>query len=880
VNANLRTLIEKERELSMKRDLMPATTLTTLKKIALTLLCCTVLMVFGASAQTVQQIKADPGNNNPPPAGPLLDLSGTPIPGSGNGTYQLYTVNFTAGVENTAITFAFRDDPAFISFAGASVTDTAIPGSSNLLFNGDFSLGPTGSNTPTGWTYANVYGATFGGTVQPSTNTPGEGFICNFNSTPYSNYWCDGAVQAYDAISQSIVTTVGHIYQISFFVAENSHCSTNVGVACNFSDLSTNGVAEVGGNGINLTVYAQGGLPVATVTQQGPPIDPTNPESLKHEFVLPTTGGQVAYGYDFSAVGTLTFPNGTPTPFVGFSGVTQSQYQSLVAGTALEGTSCLTAAGLRDASNNPLCALISLTATTATKPTASGANLPQSTCETDQADNIVCARNILLTHTVDLDINQNGVTGGILTIPTGTAPGLAEFNDVGSCPFPDGDPLSKHPCPGSIMTSIQDGPTKPGGTPKPAGSATVLNCCRPEWKTQPTINLWNNNLANVPVKFDNQKPALPALQAQALGVLYGAANVPVETTIPDYPGERIALATSACPASSLWTAQNPVDFSVTGSLSEFDNGTTTASPLVEGSYNLLYAVVTCDEFINLKYPATIDFNGDGSVGPNEAKWNTQPFNVDTTYPTVGPITFSATGPFLINQVVTASVTCTDPSSPNISNFFSGIAECGSQSSFQTFPGNQKTQIANNVPVPTNIAGANQFTAFAQDVAGNQVMQQVPYTVAFPSADTDLIQIGPLFVKSGSNATYNMAVWNEGPGPAYNVVVSDVVPNSETVLSANYALVTCTIFGCPPPPSGSPSCTFSPNTPGNGATCTIVGGIPVIPKGARSFRGISVKLVAKVSASAGSVVKTTATVNASNPNPDKNTSFPWFTLVTR
>ena len=47
----------------MKRILMPATTLTTLKKIAFTLLCCSVLMVFGASAQTaqsVQAIKVDP----------------------------------------------------------------------------------------------------------------------------------------------------------------------------------------------------------------------------------------------------------------------------------------------------------------------------------------------------------------------------------------------------------------------------------------------------------------------------------------------------------------------------------------------------------------------------------------------------------------------------------------------------------------------------------------------------------------------------------------------------------------------------------------------------------------------------------------------------
>ncbi|MGC1478307.1 MAG: hypothetical protein WA804_20835, partial [Terriglobales bacterium] len=155
----------------MKRILMPATTLTTLKKIAFTLLCCSVLMVFGASAQTaqsVQAIKVDPGNNNPPPAGAILDLGGayttpptapTAIPGNGNETYQLYMVNFTAAAANstctngscsTVITFAFRDDPAQISFTNASVTDVTIPTtpSPNLLTNGSFGTGDL-----TGWTY-------------------------------------------------------------------------------------------------------------------------------------------------------------------------------------------------------------------------------------------------------------------------------------------------------------------------------------------------------------------------------------------------------------------------------------------------------------------------------------------------------------------------------------------------------------------------------------------------------------------------------------------------------------------------------------------------------------------------------------------------------
>jgi hypothetical protein len=195
----------------------------------------------------------DPGNNNPPPVGAILDLSGTPIPG----TYQSYTVNFTAAFNNTAITFAFRDDPAFISFSNPSVTDLTTHGGGNLLTNPNFSGG-----TSTPWIYANMYGATFGGAVTADCGVGGPGNYC----------WYDGAVQAYDAISQTIATTPGHQYQISFLVAENSGCGT-----CNFSDVSTNGdTTDIGGNGINVTVYAQAGLPPATVVIPCTPGDNPN----------------------------------------------------------------------------------------------------------------------------------------------------------------------------------------------------------------------------------------------------------------------------------------------------------------------------------------------------------------------------------------------------------------------------------------------------------------------------------------------------------------------------------------------------------------------------------------------------------------------------
>ena len=61
---------------------------------------------------------ADP-INQPPPAGPVvLDLNGTPVPHS----YQTYTTSFVATAASTNISFAFREDPAFLLLDNVSVT--------------------------------------------------------------------------------------------------------------------------------------------------------------------------------------------------------------------------------------------------------------------------------------------------------------------------------------------------------------------------------------------------------------------------------------------------------------------------------------------------------------------------------------------------------------------------------------------------------------------------------------------------------------------------------------------------------------------------------------------------------------------------------------
>jgi hypothetical protein len=151
-------------------------------------------------------------------------------PGLVPNAYTNYTVDFVAVATTTNLSFAFREDPAFLFLDDVSVTDLTNP-SGELVVNGGFEagLGP--------WVALNTFGATFAGVI-------GAGGHLSANA------WVDGSVQAYDGLTQSIATNIGDLYHISFFLNDN-------GPLVNFQQLSTNGnVTNTGGNGIDLLVYA------------------------------------------------------------------------------------------------------------------------------------------------------------------------------------------------------------------------------------------------------------------------------------------------------------------------------------------------------------------------------------------------------------------------------------------------------------------------------------------------------------------------------------------------------------------------------------------------------------------------------------------------
>lgn len=169
--------------------------------------------------------------DNPPPSGPvILDLNGTTMPT----TYKQYSTSFQATSTTTNLSFAFRDDSGSLMLDNVSMT---IGGGANLVTNGDFeAAGSLGSSAPTGWTYLNSFGAASGGQVTSGCGVSG-------------NCYYDGAVGAYDAITQAIATTIGQTYNVSFWLNESN--------SQGYTTFSSTGADY---NAVDMVVYA-GAIP-------------------------------------------------------------------------------------------------------------------------------------------------------------------------------------------------------------------------------------------------------------------------------------------------------------------------------------------------------------------------------------------------------------------------------------------------------------------------------------------------------------------------------------------------------------------------------------------------------------------------------------------
>lgn len=180
-----------------------------------------------------QTPRANAQNNLGPPYGAIFDLAGQQLPSS----WQQYSKTFTLASAESTLTFLLRNDPAFTALNDVSLQNSQ---GTEMLTHGDFEDGGAS------WTTVNQYGAAFSGVFSTGCDgVTGGGIV-----------WCDGSVQAYDAISQGGLNLQPGQYTLSFWLDTSNGCGT-----CDFRDLSNNGQSGTGGNGIDVLAYVGSGPP-------------------------------------------------------------------------------------------------------------------------------------------------------------------------------------------------------------------------------------------------------------------------------------------------------------------------------------------------------------------------------------------------------------------------------------------------------------------------------------------------------------------------------------------------------------------------------------------------------------------------------------------
>jgi uncharacterized repeat protein (TIGR01451 family) len=713
-------------------------------------------------------------------------------------------------------------------------------------------------------------------------------------NTSHHGYLCGGTSGSNSTIGAPVVTSTNmadgavHSVTIHYYAAcPSPTCSpatpANIHVVLDGVDLYPSGVnvdlSSIGlAGGTNAYVGFTGATGGDFETQnilnwtfasqlQGTTINTNNPASLVQPFVFNSTAGQqvemdVNYTTAFDTNGLLPVVANT-VPTVSNQGVTHAAYAQMVAGTSLAMTDCFTANGEgTDANGNPLCSQMTITCTNANASAPAGDNCPQSS-----------QRSLYWTQV----LNSPG-TG--MSIPAGSAPVLPEGSDnwsalPGSCVFEG--PETGNLCPQSTLTQFEilstDIGPKGGGTGTTTNSSFIAGCCQMEWHTVPTVSAWSNS-TTVPVSFTTYPPT-PAspinnwVAAPNKSITWGEENLGAapDTTFPMSGDQTVinpdptgVVGATACPSAWPTPGTVPPSFTAGGNLAVSG----------EGKYEVHFFSTACDNQEELLFPTSINTASTNNL----ATFKTAPFSVDLTLPTVTSITLNPPGGYIAqNASVTATVVCTDPATLT-PTFFSGMAQCGSQSSPQGFSG-QQTVTTTAIPLSTSTLGTNTFTAIAKDVAGNSSTASVTYQVV--GADSLAIgMLGNLAVETGKNMTYTIFVVNGGPNAADLVTVTDTLPAGASFVSSGYAIDSCSFT------SGQQSkCSISAPTNSCGSVAGVcsIGTLPAFSKSTPI--GAIVQITVNVTASAKTVITNTAAVSGANSNTDtKYTTAKWSTAVTK
>jgi hypothetical protein len=655
------------------KSLMTATALTTFKKVAFTLLCCTVLIVFAApdraTAQTQDQCSA-------PTAAPAV---GTGAVGSATGPSTCGVVITIPASGPATIATPGNGNP----YDGTEDTLVGIINESSASLD---SITLTSSTTA-------IFGFDNDGPCDPL-----------YNAHPYS--WCstagftgyEGPDNTFTNITNSAMTGT-----VVFTIPIPPGKSTWFALEGQPSDLT--GASETS----------------IAVTQTGTTITPT---TLSQQFVFNSmTGNHVEFDFDYTTAfngDSLTINPGT-VPSVSNLGVTGATYATMVAGTSLATTTPYFAAGEgTDASNSPLAPLLTLECVDNTNPTPAGDNCPESPTE----------RNNLYTNNLDGAGVISVPPNTMLTLAefpdtcTGSAGGPG-------CSFVG--PETGRLVPQNLVTNFQATSLdctgcKTGGTGSFSNSGFIAGGYEPEWMTTPTVALWSNS-TTVPVSFTANPPTPPSLPdngwvaAPNQSITWGeeALGATPDTTFPVATDTTVSNGT-ACPTAWPPHGTTPPSFTAGGNVSASG----------EGAFEVHFFSTACDDQEELVFAAPIA-PATNYLHFKTAPFNvdlTKP-TITTPVLSVG----LGNNVLALNSGATASFTCTDPTSNGVFSGIAGCGAKVTPSG--TVSGLPQVKPVTGYPVPTSSAGPQTLTVYATDEAGNTSSPGVvAYNVGYCITSTD------------------------------------------------------------------------------------------------------------------------------------------------
>ncbi len=272
-------------------------------------------------------------------------------------------------------------------------------------------------------------------------------------------------------------------------------------------------------------------------------------------------------------------------------------------------------------------------------------------------------------------------------------------------------------------------------------------------------------------------------------------------------------------------------------------GTDSAHPCTPPSTGSLFASNQISSFLSDR----IDPFTKGKSGGTGSCW-VATYNQPDEVPPGITITTPAAGSFIAqNALVAADYSCSDPTSSQPSGSPTGPY-------LTSVPSECTGTVPDGSNIDTSTTGDHSFVVNAADTGLNKNQKTVTYTVV-GATDLAILNLAALRAKVNSTLTYAIGVGDLGGATAVGVTVTDTLPAGLTPLSGSGNNVSCSVVNRRLTCTTTP---FSCSVAGQTVSCPLG---PITPLSLSSLNGATLKIKATVTATAGTVLKNTATVSA-------------------